>query len=92
MLVSTSEFSCFLVLLAFFLCRSPLVAALPAGQPLRGLPLDQMHGYFREGKYLPFIGVFLTSWIESGKPTTHESAFASEMLEAVLRYVHALGP
>ena len=76
----------------FSLCRLPLVAALPAGKPLYGLQLGQMPGYFGESKYLPFFGVYLTSWIESSKPNTRESACKKGGLETGLGYVDVLGP
>ena len=76
----------------FFLCRLPLVATWSVGQPLRGLPLDHMPGYFGESKYLPFFGVYLTSWIESSKPNTRESACKKGGLETGLGYVDVLGP
>ena len=46
-----------------------------------------MPGYFGESKYLPFIGVYLTSWIESGKLNTRGSA-CGRGLEAGLGYVN----
>ena len=37
-----------------------------------------MLGYFGKASTWPFFRVFLTSWIESGKPTTQESALLRE--------------
>ena len=45
-----------------------------------------MPGYFGESKYLPFFGVYLTSWIESSKPNIRELA-CKRGLEAGLGYV-----
>ena len=46
--------------LGFFLRRLPLVAVLPAEQPLCGLWLGQVLSHFWEGKYLATFGKAIT--------------------------------
>ena len=64
--------------LAFFLCRLPLVAVLPVGQPFCGCHWIKRLATFGKARTWPFFRVFLTSWIESGRPTTKESVLVRE--------------
>ena len=58
--------------------------SLPVGQPLRGLPLDQILGYFWEGKYFGHSRVSFSKLDRKNSKPTTRSRFGEERLESRL--------